>query len=122
MSPKYIVGVDLGTSNCAVAFVEPGAGPGAKIQDLKVPQVIRPGEVGPRPLLPSALYLPAEGEFPEGSLKLPWSEAQVAGVPHSPPAPFSPSEVEGPRAPPNPTPPSTPLAPPPAGAPRVWRT
>ena len=75
MSSKYIVGIDLGTSNCAVAFVEPAAGSAAQIRDFPVPQLVRPGEVAPRALLPSCLYLPAEGEFPAGALALPWGDA-----------------------------------------------
>jgi molecular chaperone DnaK (HSP70) len=78
--PKYIVGIDLGTSNCAVAFTDPSNGPGAKVFDFPVPQLVRPGEVTPRPLLPSFAYLPVAGEFPAGALGLPWGEPpQVIG-------------------------------------------
>lgn len=69
---RYVIGIDLGTSNCAVAFTEPGAGANARVQDFPVPQLVRPGEVSPRPLLPSAVYAPIANEFPEGSLALPW--------------------------------------------------
>ncbi len=77
MSPKYIVGIDLGTSNCAVASVEPAGGAAARIEDFPVPQLVRPGEVSPRALLPSCLYVPAEGEFPQGSLRLPGSDGTL---------------------------------------------
>ena len=73
MSSRYVIGIDLGTSNCAVAFTEPSAGASARVQDFPVPQLVRPGEVSPRPLFPSAVYLPFAGEFPAGSLALPWS-------------------------------------------------
>ncbi len=69
---RFILGIDLGTSNCAVAYVDPGAGAQAPITDLPITQTIRPGEVAPRPLLPSVVYLPFEGEFPPGALALPW--------------------------------------------------
>lgn len=69
---RYVVGIDLGTSNCAVAFTEPGAGASARVEDFAVPQLVRPGEVAPRPLLPSVVYAPLPQEFPEGSLALPW--------------------------------------------------
>jgi molecular chaperone DnaK (HSP70) len=52
-----IVGIDLGTSNCALAFVDPSQGPGAKVYDLPLRQQVRPGEVAERPLLPSCIYL-----------------------------------------------------------------
>lgn len=77
---RFVVGIDLGTSNCAMASVEPSAGPGARVVDFPVPQLIRPGELAPRPGLPSAVYLPFEGEFPAGALELPWgSEPHVIG-------------------------------------------
>lgn len=73
MGAKYVIGIDLGTSNCAVAFTEPAQGAGAKVVDFPVPQLVRPGELTPKPLYPSAVYLPFAGEFPEGSLALPWA-------------------------------------------------
>src|SRR5436190_23334391 len=69
---KYLVGIDLGTSNCAVASVEVGLGPEAPVVDLLIPQLQRPGEAVARPLLPSCLYIPGEHELAEGSTLLPW--------------------------------------------------
>ncbi|MBX7115329.1 MAG: hsp70 family protein [Myxococcaceae bacterium] len=69
---RYAVGIDLGTSNCAVAFVEPGAGAKAQVVDFPVMQAVRPFEVATRPLLPSCIYLPAEEELAADSAKLPW--------------------------------------------------
>lgn len=68
---RRVVGIDLGTTNSAVASVDPGAKK-RRVEVLDVPQVVAPGEVAGRPLLPSALYLPGDHELPEGSLKLPW--------------------------------------------------
>ncbi len=78
MSSRYVIGIDLGTSNCAVAFTQPAEGTAARVQDFLVPQLVRPGEVSPRALYPSAVYLPFEGEFPTGSLALPWGERAFA--------------------------------------------
>ena len=39
---------------------------------LQIPQVVQPGVVETRPLLPSFLYLPGPKEQPAGSLALPW--------------------------------------------------
>ncbi len=61
--PRFIVGIDLGTSNCALAFVEPAQGRQAAVVDFPVLQVNRPGEVLPLPLLPSCIYLPGEHEL-----------------------------------------------------------
>ena len=71
---RYVVGIDLGTSNCAVAFVEPGRGASAPVTDFPVAQLRRAGDVAALSLLPSALYLPGEHELPPGATKLPWGE------------------------------------------------
>ncbi len=78
MSSRYVIGIDLGTSNCAVAFTEPFAGVAARVHDFPVPQLVRPGEVATRALYPSVVYLPFDGEFPEGSLALPWTPVAPA--------------------------------------------
>ena len=77
---KYIVGIDLGTSNCALACVELAAGGGTAITDIPVPQVVRPFEIAARPLLPSCIYLPGEHELPDGAARLPWGETPGAVV------------------------------------------
>jgi molecular chaperone DnaK (HSP70) len=77
---RYVIGIDLGTSNCAVAYTEPGAGAAAKIFDFPVPQLVRPGEAVGKPLFPSVVYQPFDGEFPAGSLALPWgTPSSVSG-------------------------------------------
>ncbi|RUL88047.1 Hsp70 family protein [Tautonia sociabilis] len=71
---RYIVGIDLGTTNCAVAFVDTKgrARPTADLRPFPVPQLVAPGEVASRPMLPSFLYLPAGPELPPGAARLPW--------------------------------------------------
>jgi len=69
---RYIVGIDLGTTNCALAYVDTGAGEEAAFTQLAIPQVVQPGVVEERQLLPSFLYLPGPNEQPAGSLRLPW--------------------------------------------------
>jgi molecular chaperone DnaK (HSP70) len=70
---RYVVGIDLGTTNNALAFVDSRAGDEAAVQTLKVPQIVQPGTVAERMLLPSFLYLPGPKEQPVGSLDLPWA-------------------------------------------------
>jgi molecular chaperone DnaK (HSP70) len=65
----YAIGIDLGTTNCALSFTTSADAPP---QALPLPQVVAPGEVAPRTLMPSFLYLPAEAQFPPGSLSLSW--------------------------------------------------
>jgi len=69
---RFVVGIDLGTTNSGVAYVDTGSADDARSSDLAIPQVVGPGVVAERPLLPSYLYLPGPGEVPAGSLKLPW--------------------------------------------------
>ena len=72
---RYVVGIDLGTTNCALAYADlTEKVDQPKILTVEIPQIVRPGSVENRSLLPSFLYLPAEGELPEGSLALPWDE------------------------------------------------
>ena len=73
---SYVVGIDLGTTNSALAStpVVESPDPQAKpvITTMVVPQIVQPGEVGEQALLPSFLYLPQAGEQPAGALALPW--------------------------------------------------
>ena len=71
---RYVVGIDLGTTNSSLAYAEVGEGGDAPpaIKAMPIPQVVGAGEVGDRPVLPSFLYLPAAKEFPGGALGLPW--------------------------------------------------
>ena len=75
MAGSHILGIDLGTTNCAVAFVDPALGADSPVVDFPLPQLQRPGEVASRPLLPSYLYVPGEHELPPGSTRLPWDES-----------------------------------------------
>jgi hypothetical protein len=75
MTPsRFVVGIDLGTTNCAVSYVDTGAGESAKPVVMPIPQVVAAGAVEAKPLLPSFLYLPGSGEQPAGALKLPWGD------------------------------------------------
>jgi hypothetical protein len=74
------VGIDLGTTHCAMAALElaveePVAGAEApQASVVPVPQVIAPGEVESRPLLPSFMYLPHASELAPQALALPWPD------------------------------------------------
>lgn len=72
---RYLIGIDLGTTNSCVAYVDTFH-PQAPIQPLPIPQLVAPGVVEPRPLLPSFCYLAAPGEWQEGALVLPWSQSR----------------------------------------------
>ncbi|MFM7149572.1 MAG: Hsp70 family protein [Gemmataceae bacterium] len=77
MASRYVVGIDLGTTNSALAYVDTQASEkdkdGHRPVVMPVPQVEQPGQVTDRSLLPSFLYLPRPGEVAEGGLRLPWA-------------------------------------------------
>ena len=66
---RQVVGIDLGTSNTAIARFVPR---GNALEMVPITQRISPTEVGERFLLPSFLYLPGEYELPAESTSLPW--------------------------------------------------
>ena len=73
MAGKYIVGIDLGTTNSALASCSATAtAEESPIEVRSIPQLVNPNEVAERTLLPSFLYIPGELDFPKGSLTLPW--------------------------------------------------
>ena len=75
MASRYIVGIDLGTTNSALWYVDTGAAEEEhpRLQSLSIPQVVQPGIVEERTLLPSFLYLPGPNEQAAGALALPWA-------------------------------------------------
>jgi hypothetical protein len=76
LSAKYIVGIDLGTTNSALARYDVTASEEeSRIEVCSIPQLINPNEVAERTLLPSFLYIPGELDFPNGSTSLPWEPA-----------------------------------------------
>ena len=73
MAAKYIVGIDLGTTNSALARCNASAAEEEnRIEVRSIPQLVNPNEVAERTLLPSFLYIPGEFDSPKGSLALPW--------------------------------------------------
>ena len=73
MDSQFIIGIDLGTTNSAMARSRiEDAGDGNGIELVDIPQLVNPNEVAERALLPSFLYIPLDLDFPKGSLQLPW--------------------------------------------------
>ena len=75
---RYVVGIDLGTTNSAVAYVDTAtstaAGATRRVRTFPVPQLVAPGVVEARETLPSFHYQRAAGEFAAGAMRLPWSK------------------------------------------------
>jgi molecular chaperone DnaK (HSP70) len=71
---RYIIGVDLGTTNISVSYVDTESSP-VQIRDFYVRQVIAPGETDALQLYPSFYYDVAASEFAEASLAMPWDKS-----------------------------------------------
>lgn len=73
MNQRFVVGIDLGTTNSALAWLDTSEpDEQARVRLQEIPQLVSPGEVARRTLLPSFLYLPGEMDFPAASTALPW--------------------------------------------------
>jgi molecular chaperone DnaK (HSP70) len=72
---RYLVGIDLGTTNSALAAIDLKHKPKAArptVNVFPVPQLTAPSELAARQLLPSFLYLPGPHDLPPGATALPW--------------------------------------------------
>lgn len=76
---RYIIGIDLGTTNCALVFIDTEH-PFLPLQLFSIPQLSASGKVDALPTLPSFCYLAADGEWPPNALKLPWKEEAATFV------------------------------------------
>lgn len=68
---RFVVGIDLGTTNSAVSFVDTSR-ENWTVETFTVPQLIATGQIERRETLPSFHYQAVSEEFPSGSLSMPW--------------------------------------------------
>jgi hypothetical protein len=75
-NPQYSVGIDLGTTNSVVSFVNLSQADGEKapLDTLELPQLTSPGVIGEKRQLPSFMYQAHEAELAPGEIVLPWEE------------------------------------------------
>jgi molecular chaperone DnaK (HSP70) len=79
----FLIGIDLGTTNSALGYVDLQRKPKVgrpEIQTFAIPQLVAPGELANRPLLPSFLYLPGAHDLPAGAVALPWDPTRTYAV------------------------------------------
>ncbi|MGE0550849.1 MAG: Hsp70 family protein [Kofleriaceae bacterium] len=77
MPARYLIGIDLGTTNSAVAYVDSAAAD-PRVRVFEVPQLVAPGEVAPRRQLPSFVYLAGEIDLAPHETALPWRPVTAA--------------------------------------------
>jgi hypothetical protein len=77
MQARFSLGIDLGTSNCAMALIDLETD---RTEVLPVTQVLAASRLGEKATLASALYLPHPEEFPAGSFPLPWNSDRGPGI------------------------------------------
>ena len=79
---RYSIGIDLGTTHCALSYVDRQASDGEKVVQhvLNIPQLTAPASVEDKPLLPSFLYLPHESELTPADIALPGMDVQNSVV------------------------------------------
>ncbi|HET9624433.1 MAG TPA: Hsp70 family protein [Kofleriaceae bacterium] len=80
---RYLIGIDLGTTNSAVAYVDTrAADPRVRVFDVE--QLVAPGEAAARRQLPSFVYLAGDLDLAPHETALPWKP--VARVERDPQA------------------------------------
>ena len=77
MSARFSLGIDLGTSNSAVAADD---FENDRTSIVEITQILRPNQIGEKSTLPSALYIPHPDEFPADELRLPWSNRAESAI------------------------------------------
>ena len=78
-SAKYVVGVDLGTSNCELAYLPVDGANGEEPRVLEIAQFVATSTIERRDKLPSALYVGPEEERGLADWRLPWNETSLDG-------------------------------------------
>ncbi len=74
---RFIVGIDLGTTNSALAYMDllAQSPEQRRIQIFDITQLTGPGEVSRLPVLPSFLYLPGRFDIALEAIGLPWARS-----------------------------------------------
>lgn len=78
---RYIIGIDLGTTNSALSFVdlEAETSENKGIRLFSVPQLTAAGEVDRMPVLPSFCYITGKYDIDAEAVRLPWSrESEIS--------------------------------------------
>lgn len=74
---RFIVGIDLGTTNSAVCYVDTEP-ENWQVQTFAIPQIVAPGQIESRETLPSFHYQSEEAEIAESALAMPWENEKTS--------------------------------------------
>jgi Hsp70 protein len=77
MTARFSLGIDLGTSNCAMALTDLETD---QTELVPIAQILSANQSGEKPTLASTLYLPHPEEFAAGSFPLPWYDNGKPGI------------------------------------------
>jgi len=81
LEKPYIIGIDLGTTNSAVSYIDLTSDETRqRIEIFPMPQLSGPGEVSQLKILPSFLYIPGEHEIDKQTIDLPWGSGSQGFV------------------------------------------
>ena len=82
MEERFIIGIDLGTTNCAVGYVDLGgaSAEALSIESFPILQLVSSGRTAPYPTLPSFLLLPSPLLGGQLNLGLPWDRERDYAV------------------------------------------
>ncbi len=72
LDKRYIIGIDLGTTNSAVSYADLESEQTKEIRLFQVPQMTAAGEFAARPVLPSFLYIPGDYDLSKDAVSIPW--------------------------------------------------
>ncbi len=79
MAAEYSIGIDLGTTNCVLAYAALND-EHPQVQVLLIPQLVAASTVESRDFLPSFLYLAPPEEKAGGAYDLPWEQGRCEAV------------------------------------------
>ncbi len=74
-SPRFSIGIDLGTTHCVLSYVDLVKTDDDHIEQqvMEIPQLVSPGVIESKSQLPSFMYLAHEAEITEDDKTLPWT-------------------------------------------------
>lgn len=79
MTAKFVLGIDLGTTNSVLSYTALDA-EAADVKLFDIPQLVAADTTESRTALPSFTYLTTEQEGSDGGLDLPWAESRSFAV------------------------------------------